>query len=73
MSVADMGVAFDYHGKVMRVRQLDPSRFTTPNEAQEIIQSDLREEMTEIEVSDVILKLRKMMEKKKGKVIENPA
>ena len=28
--------------------------------------------MTEIEVSDVILKLRKMMEKKKGKVIENP-
>ena len=66
-----MGLAFDYHGKVMRVKQMDPSKFTVPNEAQDIIQSGLREEMTEIVESEVMLKLRKLQEdKKKGKAIE---
>ena len=72
MEVADMGVAFDYHGKVMRVKQLDPSKFTVPNEAQDIITSDMREEMTQVVESEVMKKLRKIQEdKKKGKIIDN--
>ena len=60
LEVADMGVTYDDNGKVLKIKNQDPARLPKGAEVQDIIQSGLRNDLTEVLPSEAMSQLQKI-------------
>ena len=60
LEVADMGVTYDDNGKVLKIRNADPSLLPKTSGIQNVVQSGLRNDLTEVVQSEVMTALMKL-------------
>jgi len=57
-NIADMNITFDNHGSVLKIKKLDPAKFNNIDLQKEIIESEIREDLTEVVHSETVTKLK---------------
>ena len=60
-----MGITFDGQGSILKIKKPDPSRFNDISQAKDIIQSEVRDDLTEVIQSEAIQRLKTMRSLKK--------
>ena len=64
-NIADMGITFDGQGSILKIKKPDPSRFNDISQTKDIIQSEVRDDLTEVIQSEAIQRLKTMRSLKK--------
>lgn len=59
-NIADMNITFDDHGSILKVKKPDPTKFNNIDTQKEIIETELRDDLTEIVHSETVAKLKRM-------------
>ena len=71
-NIADMNITFDDKGAILKIKRPDPTKFNNIDTQKEIIESGIRDDLTEVVHSETVQRLKQMrIERAKTTMVKN--